>query len=347
MDDLADRLIEFSRSGIPRGADSVWDAALKQLRRRHLARTTAVAVTAVGLVTVVAAVIAAIAVHDQRPPAAHATAPTTAHTAPNPPEQAAIALGRRMVAEVVLPAGSKPFTGPAPAGLHAPLEFPGTRNLVFAHRLWIVNETPYELWHFVQAHVPFPGQVGVGTAGNVGTWTFDDDLAFTPQNISMGSLQLEIAGNAAGPAVIRADTVVQWTTPRPTEEFVPPTDRTVTVSVVHISLANPTTGPIGKRVSTSDPKLVQPIVRTFNELHVTPPPAPNPGGGPCNGTVVYRVAFSASPTASPAILATVGICGGLAVTVNGRAARGLDDLPNEAFATDVAHVLGLAEPHFG
>lgn len=261
---------------------------------------------------------------------------------------AAIALGRRMLDEVVLPAGSQPFTGPAPGALHAPLEFPGTRNLVFADRLWTVNETPYALWHFVQAHVPFHGYVGQGsiTDGGVRTWTFEDDLAVTPQNVSMGSLQLGITGNASGPSVVSADTIVGWTKPRPTDEFVPTTDRTVIVSVVHISPASPSNGPIGKRVTTSDPRLVQPIVHTFNQLHVTPPPAPNGGGCPGPGTVEDRVTFSSSPTATPDVVATVGRCGGVDVTVNGRTETELDDLPRQEFATDAAHVLGFTNPHF-
>jgi hypothetical protein len=354
MDDLAERLTEFSRSGTPRGPDSIWRAAHRQLRRRRLARTAALAATALILVTVIGAVVATVTAHDKRPP--EQTPPTTSKQTPaNPQKQAAIALGRRMLDEVVLPVGSRPYTGPTPAGFGAPLifpplELPWTRsNLVFAHRLWTVNETPYYMWHFVQAHVPFHGYVGQGsiTHGTVRTWTFEDDLSTMPQNISKGSLQLAITGDASGPAVIRADSVVGWTKPRPADEFVPATDRTVTVSVVHISPANPSTGPIGKHVTTSDQKLVQPLITTFNHLHVPAPSGPLPGGPPGCGTVVYRVAFSSSPTATPDIVATVAGCGAVNVTVNGRRDTQLDGLPQPAFATNAAHVLGLTDPHFG
>jgi hypothetical protein len=353
VDDLAERLTEFSRSGTPRGPDAIWRAAHRQLRRRRLARTAALAATAMVLVTVIGAVVATVTTHDKRPP--EQTPPTTSNQTPaNPQKQAAIALGRRMLNEVVLPVGSRPYTGPTPAGFGAPLYFPplelsGTRNLVYAHRLWTVNETPYAVWHFVQAHVPFHGYVGQGsmTRGNIRTWTFEDDLATTPQNISKGSLQLAITGDASGPAVIRADTIVGWTTPRPADEFVRTTDRTVTVSVVHISPAHPSTGPIGKHVTTSAQNLVQPLITTFNHLHVPAPSGPNPGGPPGCGTVVYRVAFSSSPTAIPDVVATVAGCGGLNVSVNGHADTRLDDLPKQEFATNAAHVLGLADPHFG
>ena len=348
MDDLAERLTAFSSSGARRGAEAVWDGAHKQLRRRRVARRTTLAVTAVGLATVIAAVVAAVTAHDRSAPVR--TTPTTrAHAPANPQEQAAIALGRHLLDDVVLPAGARPFTGKAPAGLHAPLEFPGTRNLVFAHRLWTVNARPYDLWHFFQAHVPFRGQVGDGSMseGIVRTWLVTDDLEVTPRNVSVGSLQLAITGNPAGPSVVRADTVVQWTKPRPADEFVPATDRTVTVSVVHISPASPSSGPIGKRVTTADPTLVQPLIRTFNQLHVTPPPSPSPGGCPGPGKVEYRVAFSSSPTATPDAVATIGRCGGVDVTVNGRTETELDDLPRQVLATDAAHVLGFTDPHFG
>jgi hypothetical protein len=107
---------------------------------------------------------------------------------------------------------------------------------------------------------------------------------------------------------------------RPADEFVPAGDRTVTVTVVHISPTSPSTGPAGKRVTTSDPKQVRSIVRIFNGLNVFPPAALNPGGCPGPGKVVYRVAFSSSPTAAPDVVATVGRCGGVDVTVHGRRA---------------------------
>ncbi|MGO9874622.1 MAG: hypothetical protein ACLPVY_12575 [Acidimicrobiia bacterium] len=351
MDDLAERLTEFSRAGTPRGADTIWRAAHRRLRRRQLARTTALAATAVGLVAVVVAVIAAVAVHDQRPPAPPPHA-TTARLGANPQEQAAIALGEQMLDKVALPAGSKPFTGPEPAGLHAPLEFPGTHNLVYAHRVWTVPGTPHAVWQWLQAHVPHGFVVGnISSGGNLGgpfrTFGVEVDLAVVPRDVSEAQLQFGIGGESSDRSVVQADTVVGWTKPRPTDEFVPTTDRTVTVSVVRISPASPANGTIGKRVSTSDPTLVQPIVQTFNALHVTPPAEPNPGGPPGCGTVLYRVAFSATLTARPDVVATVGRCGGVDVTVNGRASTGLDDLPKQEFAADAAHILGFTDPHFG
>jgi hypothetical protein len=106
-------------------------------------------------------------------------------------------------------------------------------------------------------------------------------------------------------------------------------------------------GPAGKRVVTSDPKLVHPIVQEFNRLRVEPPDSvyhcPAIGGR----TVAYQVAFATTPTATPDLLATIGLCGPIQVTVGGTVAPSLAAINDQAFGDAVAHVLGLSEPHFG
>jgi len=53
---------------------------------------------------------------------------------PSASQDAAIALGRHMLDAAVVPSGAKPFAGRAPSSLHAPLQYPGIRNLAFGHR---------------------------------------------------------------------------------------------------------------------------------------------------------------------------------------------------------------------
>jgi hypothetical protein len=262
------------------------------------------------------------------------------------PKAAAIALGHRMLDEAVLPSGAHPFTGSAPTVLNGP-SVPGIGNLVLAHRLWAVAEAPHADWQWLQAHVPHGFVKTVtssGTDRGVPSWGLQDDLSVDPPNISTAELQFSIAGDPAGHAVIRVDTVVGWTEPRPTDEFVAARDRSVIVSVIHSGGGS---GRVGKRVVSSDPKLVQPIVDTFNRLPVEPPNSVYhcPSIGP--RTVSYRVAFAPAPTAPPDLVATIGKCGPVEVIVNGRSAVELDDLPKQALANDVSHVLGFTEPHFG
>jgi hypothetical protein len=59
------------------------------------------------------------------------------------------------------------------------------------------------------------------------------------------------------------------------------------------------------------------------------------------------VVFATSATAAADLVATVsGECVGVEVTVNGRSALALLEGPS-MFVNDVAHVVGLAEPHWG
>jgi hypothetical protein len=287
-------------------------------------------------------------------PSARVTAPsTTAATtsAVLTPRDAAIALGHRMLGQAVLPPGTAPLTGAPPAVLRGPATVPAMGNLVFGHRLWTVNEEPHAVWQWLQAHVPAGFsklETSSGTDRGVPSWGVEDDLAVEPQNISTAELQLRTAGDSSGHAVIRVDTVVGWTAPRPSDSFVPAGDRTAVVSVIHSGVGSPAGGKkVGKRVVTSDPKLVGPLVRAFNRLRVAPPDTvtncPEIGAH----SVAYRVAFAASSTATPDVIATVGLCGPIEVVVHGRAGPALQEVPAQSFATSAAHVLGLQQPHFG
>jgi len=281
--------------------------------------------------------------HTARRGSSSTTVASATHAASTEPKDAAIALASRMLDKAVLPAGARPSTAPPPAVVRGP-SVPGIGNLVFAHRLFTVNEAPHAVWQWLQAHVP-KGFVGVGgssgTDRGVPSWGVEDDLSAVPTNISAAELQFGIAGDASGRAVVRVDTVVGWTEPRPTDEFVSARDRVVIVNVVRGR------GPAGKRVVTADPRLVQPIIQEFNRLRVEPPDSVchcPPSGA---RTVAYKVAFATTPSTTPDVVATIGLCGPIRVTVGGTAAPSLAAINDQPFGDAVAHVLGLSEPHFG
>jgi hypothetical protein len=260
------------------------------------------------------------------------------------PKQAAISLGQRMLAEAVLPAGARPSRAPAPNLLRGPSSVPAIGNLVYAHRLWTIAEDPRAVYRWLKVHRARGfgrSMTSTGKNGDVPIWGVEYDLASNPPNITEAALEYGIVSDASGHAVVRVDTVVGWAQPRPANEFVPATDKVVIVTVVHIDDS------IGKRVVVTDPKLVQPIVRAFNRLRVSPPDSVH--GCPPMGshTVSYQVAFAALPKASAALVASIGKCGNIGVTINGRPAPGLGDFVNAGFGDAVAHVLGLPEPHFG
>jgi hypothetical protein len=118
----------------------------------------------------------------------------------------------------------------------------------------------------------------------------------------------------------------------------------VTVRVVHLYEPGK---PVSKAVVATDPKLVDPIVRAFNALRVTPPDIVHSCPPLRAISAVYEVSFAASAHARPDVVATVGGCGGVRVTVAGRPAPGLGDFSASDFGDAVAHVLGLPHPHFG
>src|SRR5262249_38686714 len=134
-----------------------------------------------------------------------------------------------------------------------------------------VAERPYDVYQWLQRHSPpgfAKGEIGFGTNQGVHLWDVEQQLRVQPPNISYADLEQGVTGPKSGPAFIRVDAVVGWTAPRPADELVGSRDRVVTVSGVHTS--EPGT-PVGRHVTTTDPKLVLPIVRAFNALHVAPP----------------------------------------------------------------------------
>lgn len=262
------------------------------------------------------------------------------------PKQAAIALGRQMLDQAVLPPGAKPSAAPAPFVLRGPSTVPAIGNLVRSHRLFVVAERPYDVYQWLQRHRArgLTGDgAGFGTDRGVQSWEVDDRLSVRPANVSWAELEFGIAGNKTGPATIRVDTVVGWTAPRPASEFVAASDRVVTVTGFHPYRPG---SPSGRHVTTSDPKLVAPIVRAFNQLRLEPPDDIH--GCPAIGSrsVGYRVAFARSTGAAPDVVATIVPCGGIGVKVHGGAAPALGWIGDGAFANAAVTVLGLTEPHF-
>ena len=119
----------------------------------------------------------------------------------------------------------------------------------------------------------------------------------------------------------------------------PPRDRVVTLTVLH---PYPTGSPAGKRVVTSDPKLIEPIAHAFNQLRVVAPQTFYECGLITSHSVSYRVAFSTTRSAAPDLVAWTSQCGTGATLPQPVGLTG-----DAAFGDSVAHLLGLPEPHFG
>ena len=218
-------------------------------------------------------------------------------------------------------------------------------DLESAHRDFIVDEAPYDLWHWLEAHVPRALRyAGGGSGKNNGMQQFDvnADLPVLPLNISLAELTVRVTGEKRGPSVVRVDSSVAWTPLRPPAEIVPARDGMLIASTIH---PNEPGAPVGKHVVTSDPKSVLPIVKAFNDARLEALPGAHafsecgPGG---SNDLEYRLEFASSPMAEPDIVATL-VCYEMSVTVHGRRAPTLQDLP-QATWTRIRKVLGIAEP---
>jgi hypothetical protein len=257
------------------------------------------------------------------------------------PKQEAIALGARMLDQTLLPPGANRSSGREPAAFGGLLGIPDIGNVVTAHRVFTVGDTPHATWQWFEAHVPRGFSRNGGSAGTeLGAQLFgvDDELSAFPPNVSLATLVIRVTGNISGHTVVRVDAAVGWTAPRPADERVSGRDRVAIVTTIHVYEPGK---PIGKRVVATTARLVQPIVDTFNRLAVEPPPGKFGLGG-CgfigNDAVEYRVAFASSPTASPDVVATIPPCGAIGVSVDGHAAPAL----TSGLTTDVARVITLS-----
>ncbi len=272
--------------------------------------------------------------------------PSSSKVASTSPKAVADALGRELLDRAVLPAGSRPLSAPEPAALAGFIPQPDVGNLLFAHRLFTVNGTPYDVWHFLQGHVPRGFRSAGTSSGTIrGAQTFgvEDDLSVLPPNISVAELMFRIATDDSGAAVVRVDSEVAWTAPRPRDEFVSTRDDTIILSTIH---AFEPGKPVGKHVVVTDAHLVDPIVKAFNRVRVEPPTG-SLGFRECGfqgvHDIVYRIAFATSPAATPDVVATLQ-CYAVSVTVNGRAAPPLQNLSEPAW-NEIARDLGIAEPY--
>jgi hypothetical protein len=163
----------------------------------------------------------------------------------------------------------------------------------------------------------------------------EDQLAVLPANISWAQLDISVTAAGPGSVVIRADSLVAWTQPRPTKEFVPARDRVVILSVTHLD------GSKGKRVVATKAGLVDPIVSSFNQQRLVPPTF---GGGECTpgARLSYQIAFASTPNAMPDVVATIDHCPlGVAVRARDRTLPMLEG--SGAFSDSLAHLLGASE----
>ncbi|MGO9875421.1 MAG: hypothetical protein ACLPVY_16650 [Acidimicrobiia bacterium] len=251
-----------------------------------------------------------------------------------PPKQAAFRLARRMLADLVLPPGAQSSHETPPALLATAQDDPGFGNLEDVHNLFTIRAVPTAVVALLMARRPHGytnGYTSSGTIQGVRNWGIIWTLATSPMNISVAELQVGIVGGQAGTSVVRVDAVVGWTAPRPANEYVSAQDHVVVVTFIP-----QVDGPVARHRIITAHEQVALLVTVFNQLRVMPPDA-NFGCPISSGA--YRLAYSKSVGVTPDVIAEVGTCRFVTVTIDGHSAPGLDDGPRLVFSTAAAHAL--------
>jgi hypothetical protein len=244
-----------------------------------------------------------------------------------------------MVAEAVLPPGAAPSNAPLPQLLRGPWESPAGGNIVGANREWTVAEDPSAVLAFLKTHVP-RGFAASGT-GSSGAPTEQvqfvvEALKSFPPNVSEAGLEIGVGAGLAGTSLVNVYGGVQWTEPRPADEFVRAADDVVVVSVIRAFQPGK---PVARRVVVTDPAKVADIAHAFDALPVAPPGWVSGCYMLTSKTVSYRIAFATSSTARPDLVASAAPCSPLIVTVGGHPRPALT-ASYGAFGLAVAHGVG-------
>jgi hypothetical protein len=213
----------------------------------------------------------------------------------------AAAAADRLLAEVVLPAGStRVATAPAnPLLASAPFLRLLLAAQVDRHAFWTTGAAPSVVVASVKAHLPAGAK-----AGQSGYSSSESFVAFTlptidPAALAVRQLVIEAVSLASGTTVVRADAEVQYIAPRPRDEQVPRQAR-----VLEITMKNNAPKPLLSLLVTNRARVRQ-IASIVNAL---------PFAGNWHGTVFNCPSFTASAptdtflfraTADGHVLATV------------------------------------------
>ena len=187
-------------------------------------------------------------------------------------QRVASAFAQHRLSAVRLPPGAvRTATDPAAGGVLAkPQSRPGVGHLIDQHRSWRVAGTPAALIGWLRRHPPTGTRLSSwGSSGRRGVpyvWTRGYSYRRLPRGIYEAELDVAIAAADGGGSAVRVDSFAAGLVPRPGWERVPPTVRTVAISLRRYD---------GKRsysvASVTDPVLVRRLARTFDGFQIVQP----------------------------------------------------------------------------
>jgi len=268
--------------------------------------------------------------------------PVVPVAAPAPsPRRVATRLAHRLLGEAVLPPDARRTASSLPKLLRGPWLIPGGGSLVDASQAYTVPDSPEDVIGFLKRHLS-RGLVASGTGSSSSPTERVDYVADTatplPANIAAAGIEIGVEAHGTG-SLVNVVAGAEWTPPRATNELVGNSDDVVVVSSYHPYAPGM---PVVRRTVVGGKDAFE-VARAFNALLVAPRnetfncPLLN------DRSVGYHLAFGASASAPPDIVATLPPCGTVAVAVGGRKAAALTESP--ALAQAVARALGVPVSH--
>jgi hypothetical protein len=235
------------------------------------------------------------------------------------------AAGRLLGAFHAPPGAQRSAKDPGPVALFGnPAQRPATPNLVDKHEFFRVPGPTDEALNWVQAHLPAGAhQVTSGSANTPGAAsTFFVAYAMRAGNRAIASRQLLVAvANLHGGTAMRVDAQVIWLTTRPASERIPAGVRSVRI------VAQRPGQPASAPQTVTDAADVARIVSLVDRL-----PAAQPGAYSCPadpGPLVDLgfISGGANPRRLATAQADAGGCGGVSLSIGGRAQPALTGGP--------------------
>jgi len=253
------------------------------------------------------------------------------------------AVGRRLVASLVLPPGSRrigyrarPVRG----------EVVGSDDLVDVARFYWLPLHPAAVSRFLLAHAP-AGTTATGSGstsgpGNGFSLLVSYSLKRPPVGIDQGTMLLAtLASGPHGGTIMRADAEMVWYPPRSAAEYITRSAyRSVTITV---TLVNQRGRPRTVTRTFGKPVIAR-LARVLNGLRTLAPPGPLSCPAMTGSTFTARLTPT-SPS-SPAIVISRWGCIGDSIKVGGRAEPVLLDFESHKLAAIIGRLFGMHRPYW-
>lgn len=222
-------------------------------------------------------------------------------------------LARTLLARAVVPRGAHLLAGQAPAAVSRSPDWAAGSPSFGLHRIWTVSAPPSSVYSLVSKHVPTGLRWAGSGQSSAPTGVTQQFVSYSPgrlpAGVSQAILSMTVAPSGAM-TLLRADVQVIWYPPRSPAEHIPAGLHVVTVTAWILGPGKPRTV---SRTFTSA-ALAGRLAAMLNEAHAWV--------GVFVGcpllVATYKVAFAASRTARPYLVAAGDDCGSVSITVSGR-----------------------------